>query len=157
MNTHPAMSKDTSRRNYVGPSVSRLSSALPEGASAIIEREPKSVTQSAPAHRRGWGLRFDGRLPYGVDPLTGWTMGADPLAHLSLRFPNLASAIRYAERHDLTYEIRDETAEKKLPIDRPGLSGHCPDQLCCWPTGPHALCCGNYPFSSGGGHVQSSS
>ena len=86
------------RRNYVGPSAARLSSALPEDARAIIERERRSVTQSGPARSRGWRLRFDRRARHGVDPLTGWTTGADPLAHLTLRFPDLASAIRYAER-----------------------------------------------------------
>lgn len=110
------------RRNYAGPSAARLSSALPEDARAIIDREPRSVTQSAPARRRGWRLRFDRRVPPGVDPLTGWTTGADPLAHLSLRFPDLASAIRYAERHDLPYEVREEASL----VRRPRASASCP-------------------------------
>jgi hypothetical protein len=100
-----------SGRNYVGPSTARLSSALPEDARAIIERETRSVTQSAPARSRGWRLRFDRRAPHGIDPLTGWTTGVDPLAHLSLRFPDLASAIRYTERHDLPYEVREVPQE----------------------------------------------
>lgn len=138
------------RRNYVGPSAARLSSALPEDARAIIERERRSVTQSGPARSRGWRLRFDRRARHGVDPLTGWTTGADPLAHLTLRFPDLASAIRYAERHDLPYEIREEAPERRRFGGRQGFEVQAPLQLCCWPTGPHALCCGNYPFASGG-------
>jgi hypothetical protein len=139
-----------SRRNYAGPSVARLSSALPDDARAVIERETRSVTQSAPARRRGWRLRFDRRAPQGVDPLTGWTTGADPLAHVTLRFPDLASAIRYAERHDLPYEVREEAQAKRGFGGRQAFEGQAPIQLCCWPSGPHALCCGNYPFSFGG-------
>lgn len=136
------------RRNYAGPSIARLTSALPDDARAIIEREPRSVTRSAPARRRGWRLRFDRRAPHGVDPLTGWTTGADPLAHVNLRFPDVASAIRYAERHDLPYEIREEAFETRRFGAGQSFEGQGPVQLCCWPTGPHALCCGNYPFSS---------
>ncbi len=136
------------RRNYAGPSVARLSSSLPDDARAVIEREPRSVTQSAPAGRRGWRLRFYPRMPRGADPLTGWTTGADPLAPLSLRFPDLASAIRYAERHDLPYEVREESRGNASFSRRQKYEGEAPVQLCCWPTGPHALCCGNYPWSS---------
>ena len=144
------------RRNYVGPSAARLSSALPDDARAVIEREPRSVTQSAPAGQSGWRLRFYPRLPIGVDPLTGWTTGADPLAHLSLRFPDLASAIRYAERHDLPYEVRDAASSRSQLGARPGYQRQDAVQLCCWPTGPHALCCGNYPLNGGEQNAQSS-
>ena len=144
------------RRNYGGPSAARLSSALPDDARAVIEREPRSVTQSAPADRRGWRLRFYPRRPLGIDPLTGWTTGADPLAHLGLRFPDLASAIRYAERHDLPYEVRDAASSRSQPGARPGHQRQDAVQLCCWPTGPHALCCGNYPLNDGEQNAQSS-
>lgn len=98
----------TTLRNYVGPSVARLRSSLPQDATAVIERQPRSVTQSAPALRGGWQLRFKPRARPSTDPLMGWTSGRDPLAHVTLRFPDLASAIRYAERHDLPYEVHDD-------------------------------------------------
>ena len=123
------------RRNYQGPSPARLASALPADARVIIERETRSVTQSAPARRRCWRLRFDRRLTHGVDPLTGWTTGADPLAHLSLRFPDLASAIRYAERHDLPYEVRDAAPAKSRPPLRPHPSNAPALRLGGWPGG----------------------
>lgn len=143
------------RRNYAGPSVARLSSALPDEARAVIEREPRSVTQSAPAGKRGWRLRFYPRSPFGVDPLTGWTTGADPLAHLDLRFPDLASAIRYAERHDLPYEVCGAASSRNQFGARLRCDGQDAVQLCCWPTGPHALCCGNYPLNGGEQNAQS--
>lgn len=144
------------RRNYVGPSAARLSSVLPDDAHAIIEREPRSVTQSGQARSRGWRLRFAPRAPQGADSLTGWTTGADPLAHVILSFPDLASAVRYAERHDLPYEVREEPAGRRRFENHQRFEDQAPVQLCCWPTGPHALCCGNYPCASRGTNERSS-
>lgn len=140
----PATERTETRRNYVGPSAARLSSALPADARAIIEREARSVTQSA-ARNRGWRLRFERRHAYSVDPLTGWITGTDPLTQIELRFPDAASAIRYAERHDLPYDIREGAPGKRRFGGRKAVQQQGPLQLCCWPTGPHALCCGNYP------------
>jgi hypothetical protein len=128
------------RRNYVGPSRARLSSALPDDAHAVIERAPRAA-----AGRRGWRLRLERRRPYGVDPLTGWTTSADPLTQIGLRFPDLASAIRYAERHDLAYDIREDASERRRIGGRQSFQ-EAPSRLCCWPTGPHPLCCGDYPL-----------
>lgn len=116
-------------RNSIGPGVERLRSSLPQDAAAVIERGPRSVTQSAPALRRPWLLRFKPRARQGIDPLTGWTRGNDPLAHLTLRFPDLASAIRYAERHDLPYEVLDDQPRRprRRRADAPHqpVSRHC--------------------------------
>lgn len=98
----------SSKRNYLGPSIARMRSAFPDDATAVIEREPRSVTQSAPVLRRGWRLRFKPSARPTIKPLMGWTSGSDPMAHVTLRFPDLASAIRYAERHDLPYEVLEE-------------------------------------------------
>lgn len=98
----------SSRRNYVGPSVARVRSAFPDDAAAVIEREPRPVTQSPAVLRRGWRLRFKPRARPKIEPLIGWTSGSDPMAHVTLRFPDLASATRYAERHDLPYEVLEE-------------------------------------------------
>jgi hypothetical protein len=142
---HAETNRTDVRRNYAGPGPARLSSALPADARALIEREPRSATQSAPARQRGWRLRFERRRPHGIDPLTGWTTGADPLAQVSLRFPDLASAIRYAERHDLPYDVREDPAARRRAGGRQSFQETPPAHLCCWPSGPHALCCGDYP------------
>ena len=135
------------RPNYVGPSRARLSSALPDDARAIIEPDPRSAARFGRARQHGWQLRFERRQPVGIDPLTGWTTGTDPLAQINLRFPDLASAIRYAERHDLPYDLRERAAERRRIAGRQGFQEASPAQLCCWPTGPHALCCGDYPVT----------
>jgi len=135
---------DRARPNRIGPSAERLASALPEDAAAVIEREPLSPLQSG-KRQRGWRLRFKRRHPYGVDPLTGWTAGSDPLPQIDLRFPDLVSAVRYAERHDLVHEVRDEPQARRRTGGRPRYGAE--NRLCCWPTGPDALCCGNYPVA----------
>lgn len=129
------------RRNFVGPSAARFSSALPADARAIIERAPKSVTQSAPAQRRPWLLRFERRVAPGVDPLTGWTSGADPLVHITLRFSDLASAIRYAERHDLPYKVHEEVpARPRTPI-RPHTLNPLPSRIDAWLSRDRTTAC----------------
>lgn len=124
----------------------RRQSALPEDAVAIIEVPPKSVTQGRKARSQSWLLRFPPRRPMFHDPLTGWAGGDDPLAHLSIRFPSREAAVRYAERQGLAYEVREpnpvRTAGAKLAVDQA-------PRLCCWPTGPHPLCCGDYPALTG--------
>lgn len=123
----------------------RMQSALPADAVAIIEAPSRSVTQAGAARARQWLLRFQPRYRAFVDPLTGWTGGEEPLAHLAIRFPSRETAVRYAERHGLPYETR-EAAQPRRTITAPkAVEQQPPFQLCCWPTGPHALCCGNYP------------
>lgn len=114
------------------PQAARLRSALPADAVAVIE-----------PHRRGWRLRFLPRRPASVDPLTGWTGSEETLSQVELHFDSREQAIRYAQRHGLAFEERAPAAAGK-----PVTAGHqceAPLWLCCWPTGPHALCCGRYP------------
>jgi hypothetical protein len=129
------------RRNSFAPSAARFSSALPSDARAIIRRAPKSVMQSAPAHRRPWLLHFEHRVAPGVDPLTGWTSGADPLVHVSLRFPDLASAIRYAERHNLPYKVHEEAPTRPRTPIRPHTLNPLRSPINAWPSRDRATAC----------------
>ena len=127
-------------------SVRRQQSALPADAVAVIEPTSRSVTQAGKARNRAWLLRF---RPHGrayVDPLTGWTGSDDPLAHLALRFPTREAAIRYAERHGLAFELREPGRVSSTCSGAQGGPRQQPLWICCWPTGPHALCCGEYPL-----------
>jgi len=123
--------------------VPRSRSALPDDAVAVIEPCERSVTQGGRAGAAGWRLRFLPRGPRFADPSTGWTGSADPLAHVALRFPDRASALRFVRRHGLPYQVRAPAPPARRRSVR---SPAGPLQLCCWPTGPHALCCGNYPL-----------
>jgi hypothetical protein len=79
---------------------------MPADARAIIRPVERSVMTSGRAGTGRWRLEFERRSPPFVDPLTGWTGGADPLAHISLNFPTRQTATRYCERNGLPWEIR---------------------------------------------------
>ena len=122
----------------------RSQSALPDDAMAIIEPASNSARRAGTARNGEWRLRFQPRRRSFMDPLTGWTGSEDPLAHVSIRFPSRDAAIRFAERQGLPYEsreveVRRSTEGAKQLLHQPTV------QLCCRPTGPHALCCGDYP------------
>jgi hypothetical protein len=121
------------------------SSALPSEARAIIEPVPVAVNQSGRAQAGTWRLRFADRWAPQADPLTGWTGGGDPLAQIELRFPNAAAAERYCRREGVPFELRGSPALRRRV--RACLTGEAPPRLCCWPTGPHARCCSEYPIA----------
>jgi hypothetical protein len=83
-----------------------LASALPADALAIIEPVPVTTNQGGRAHLGKWRRRFAARARPFVDPLTGWTGGRDPLAHVELRFPSLAAAAHYCHGQQLRCEVR---------------------------------------------------
>jgi len=124
----------------------RDASALPSDARAIIEAVPIAVNQSGRAQAGIWRLRFAERWRARADPLTGWTGGGDPLAQIELRFATLEAAEGYCRREGVRFEIRS-LASWSGPIAA-RLSGESPPRLCCWPTGPHARCCGDYPIDA---------
>jgi hypothetical protein len=124
------------------------SSALPPDAEAVIEPVPVATNQSGRARAGEWRLWFKPRHAPTVDPLTGWTGGVDPLAHVTLRFPSREAAERFCTRQGIKFEARP--AAPRRPGAIPAKSGfEDAPPLCCWPTGPHALCCGDYPISRG--------
>lgn len=127
------------------PSSQLRSSALPPDAEAVIEPVPVATNQSGRARAGEWRLRFKPRRAPTVDPLTGWTGGADPLAHVTLRFPSREAAERFCTRQGIRFDAR--RAPRRRPVAIPAKSGFGDaPPLCCWPTGPHALCCGDYPI-----------
>ena len=119
-------------------------SALPADAWAIIRPVERSAMSSGRAGTDRWRLEFERRTPPFVDPLTGWTGGSDPLAHVSLNFLSRSAAIAYCERNGLRFEVRERPPAKlHLQVYRPAQDE--PLLFCCLPTGPHAFCCGAPP------------
>jgi len=129
--------------------VPRSISAFPDDAAAVIEPVEPPVTQSAPRLATRWRLRFERRERMRVNPLTGWTGSGDTLQQAELSFPTRAAAEAYARRYGLRYDVREQPRRQSR---RPGFARppRPPLQLCCWPTGPHALCCGAYPLQEVG-------
>jgi hypothetical protein len=133
-----------------GPAASAAigSRALPPDAEAVIEPVPVGTNQSGRARADEWRLWFKPRHAPTVDPLTGWTGGVDPLAHVTLRFPSREAAERFCTRQGIKFEARPAAPRRLGAI--PAKSGFADaPPLCCWPTGPHALCCGDYPSTAG--------
>jgi ETC complex I subunit-like protein len=54
-------------------------------------------------------LEFERTVPPLIEPLMGWTESDDPLAPVRLHFPDLQSAIAFAERHGWRYQVHDES------------------------------------------------
>src|SRR4051812_20051001 len=76
-----------------------------------IHRPGRSVTSSAPA-RTGWVLEFErSSAPY-VEPLMGWTGSSDPFPQIRLNFPDLKSAIPFAERHGWSSRVEDPPPQR---------------------------------------------
>jgi len=117
--------------------------ALPPDARAIIEPLPIGTNRAGRAKASRWRLRFAPRWRPKADPLTGWAGGGDPLAQVELRFATPDAAERYCRSEGIPFEIRDPAEMRRS--GSPCLIGEAPLLLCCSPTGPHALCCGNYP------------
>jgi len=120
---------------------SSYASALPQDALAIIEPMPLAVHQSGRASAGMWRLRFAERRPQRLDPLTGWTGGGDPIGQIELHFRDLEAAEAYCRRQGIRFERRG-SARMRHPV-MPCLEGEAPPRLCCWPSGPHPLCCGD--------------
>ena len=73
------------------------------------------------------------------------------------------AAEHYCRREGVPFEVRG--APQSGRSSQPRLTDQAPPRLCCWPTGPHARCCGQYPAAlksaqgsgmAGGGMMASS-
>jgi len=79
---------------------------------AHIYKPCKSASQSGRAHTNHWVLRFDPSSSFPKSPTTGWIASEDMLQEVSLSFPSLEEAIRFAENKGLTYTIQKPGAQK---------------------------------------------
>lgn len=86
-------------------------SVFPEDAIARICPPSRAVTTSAKARTRSWRLVFEPRTAPFIEPLMGYTGGADTLTQVELSFPTLQSAVRYAERQGLRYVVQRPTGQ----------------------------------------------
>jgi len=120
---------------------------LPLDARAIVEPVPAATNRGGRARRGQWRVRFLPRWGPSVDPLTGWTGGGDPLETLELRPPDRPSAEAYCRRQELTFTCHGEPTAPMSSAALPAVSNPVP-VICCWPTGPHQMCCGQYRLAS---------
>jgi hypothetical protein len=87
--------------------------SYPFGAPPCRIYQPSpSVMQSGGRTKRAWVLEFEPKSPRWIEPLMGWTASEDPFAQIRLTFSNLASAVDYAERQGLDYQVIDPPARR---------------------------------------------
>lgn len=94
-------------------------SLFPSDALARIYRPSRSATTSAPS-RDQWKLVFEARSPSFIEPLMGHTGSRDTLKQVELKFPTLASAIRYAQRQGLCYVVDVPKDKARITRDKSG-------------------------------------
>ncbi|QCO03357.1 NADH dehydrogenase ubiquinone Fe-S protein 4 [Azospirillum argentinense] len=78
---------------------------------AFIHRPSPSVTQSGPG-RKQWVLEFEPTDPPFPHPVMGWAGSADPFAHIQVSFPDLDSAVSFAERHGWRFQVEGPPKRK---------------------------------------------
>lgn len=74
---------------------------------AVIYRPGRSVTQSGPP-RKEWVLEFERDQAPQVEPLMGWFGGSSVYGQIRLRFPDLRSAVDFAEQNDWRYVVQNQ-------------------------------------------------
>lgn len=76
-------------------------------ADVTIYRPGKTAMQSGRRNTRQWEMVFEPAGDRFVEPLMGWTGTTDTTSQVRLRFSSREAAVAYAERHGLSYRIRD--------------------------------------------------
>ena len=104
------------RQNNQARAVPRLpGSGAPAGYLPPVRicRPARSAMQSGPG-RKNWVLEFDRSSAPFVEPLMGWTGTSDPFAQIRLDFPDLQSAIAFAERHSWRHQVEEPPARRVM-------------------------------------------
>lgn len=149
----PKGANDNEDAIAVQPAWQRYTSALPPDAQAIIEPDPYA-DHPGRARRGRWRLRFKERFAPSPDPLTGWTGAGDPLSSLMLEFATRGAAEAYCRGCGLSFVTHDKPRRRPVQPALQAFQLSATAPLCCWPTGPHARCCGNYPVLADPGTIQ---
>jgi ETC complex I subunit conserved region len=80
-----------------------------------IYRPPPTPGRGGRGRFGKWTLEFERTVPLTIEPfLMGWTESADPFAPIKLEFPNLQSAIAFAEHHGWRYAVHDAPLPTRL-------------------------------------------
>ncbi|MEQ1789765.1 MAG: ETC complex I subunit [Rickettsiales bacterium] len=72
---------------------------------ARIYQPAKNAMQSGKGKTHEWLLELAPKTPYFVDGLMGWTGMSDTTREISMRFPSKETAIAYAKRKNIEFEV----------------------------------------------------
>jgi len=78
---------------------------------AIIYKPSKTPMQSGTRKFNKWIIEFIVKKP-GINPLMGWESSTDTYSELKLEFNNKESAIEYAKKNKISYEIVEPNIKK---------------------------------------------
>ena len=100
----------------LGPEGRRFKSCRPDHfikmKKAKIYKPTKTVMQSGRAKNDKWIIEYITKNP-GTNPLMGWESTTDTLSELKLEFSSKESAIDYAKRNKIIFEVI-ESNDRKL-------------------------------------------
>lgn len=82
---------------------------------ARIFQKSKSATQSGRANADQWTLLFEPKTSERIDTLMGWSGSNDMDKEVNITFPTMESAISFAERHGLSFELHEPQIRKIRP------------------------------------------
>ena len=80
---------------------------------AKIYKPSKTSMQSGFAKRDKWIIEYITKKP-GINPLMGWESSTDTLSELKLEFSTKESAIDYAKRNKIIFEVVEPKQRKFL-------------------------------------------
>ena len=83
---------------------------------ARIFQPAKTAMQSGKAKAGHWRLEFEAEAARRIDPLMGWTSGADTRAgQVSIDFDTREAAIAYCERQAIPFMVEEAAAAAPVP------------------------------------------
>ncbi len=90
---------------------------------ARIYRPAKTAMQSGTACTRKWVLEYSPESRHEIDPLMGWSGSRDMRSQVRLTFDDRESAVRYAEKHGIAYQVH-EPQGRGMNIRERGYGGN---------------------------------
>ncbi len=79
---------------------------------ASIYQPTKTVMQSGMKNSQHWLLEFAHDGSRKIEPIMGWVSSEDMLQEVSIKFPNKESAIAFANKNGLAYEVIEPQQKK---------------------------------------------
>jgi len=79
---------------------------------AKIYKPAKTSMQSGRAKINKWILEYTRKHSAVPDPLMGWQSSGDTQKQVKISFPSKETAIQYAERHSIDYQLVNPQARK---------------------------------------------
>ena len=80
-----------------------------------IYQPAKTAMQSGRANMKCWVIEYEPEEAKQADALMGWTGSGDMRGQVKMRFATREEAIAYAERNQLSYQVKDPKVRKIKP------------------------------------------